>query len=82
MNSFVVTELQTMADGASGGFIWTFSDLSKTEEENRADAEAKYHSVLAVAAKSNLPCHAAVLMRNDGAVLNKQAYTREVKIGE
>lgn len=74
MNSFVVTEMQTMADGSSGGFIWTFSDLSKSEAENRAEAEAKYHSILAVAAKSGLPCHAAVIMRNDGAVLNKQAY--------
>ncbi len=74
---FVVVELQTALDGSIASLIYGFADLTKTEEENRADAEAKYHSILAYAAKSGLPCHAAVIMRNDGSVINKQAYKHE-----
>lgn len=74
---FAVVELQTALDGSIASLIYGFADLTKTEEENRADAEAKYHSILASAAKSGLPCHAAVIMRNDGSVINKQAYKHE-----
>lgn len=74
MEKYIVVELQTISAESVGSFIWSFDD--------RSDAEAKYHSVLAVAAKSGLPCHAAVLMRNDGAVINKQAYKVEVAENE
>lgn len=74
---FAVVELQTAADGSIASLIYGFADITKSEAENRADAEAKYHTVLAYAAKSGLPCHAAVIMRNDGTVLNKQAYKHE-----
>ena len=69
IKKFIVVELQTISEESTGNFIWTFDD--------RADAEAKYHSVLSVAAKSGLPCHAAILFRNDGAVINYQAYKVE-----
>jgi len=77
MTGFAVVELQTALDGSIASLIYGFGDATKTEDENRADAEEKYHSVLMYAAKSSLPCHAAVIMRNDGSVINKQAYRHE-----
>ena len=42
--------------------------------ENLADAEAKYHSILAVAAKSNVPKHSAVLMAENGITIKHEYY--------
>lgn len=66
---FIVIELQTNLDGSVGNFVWAFA--------NQDDAEAKYHSVLAVAATSALPVHSAVILRNDGLQLAAQAYRHE-----
>ena len=63
---FVVMEMQTDAQGTLGTFVWSFAD--------RAQAEAKYHSVLAAAAVSALPLHGAVLLRGDGVQLAYQSY--------
>lgn len=64
---FVVIELQTNSDGTCGNFVWAF--------ETRAEAESKYHSVLAAAAVSTVRVHAAVLLQNDGMCLASKAYT-------
>lgn len=45
--------------------------------DNQADAEAKYHSILAVAAKSNVAKHSAVLMAENGITLKKESYFHE-----
>lgn len=45
--------------------------------DNQADAEAKYHSILAVAAKSTVPKHSAVLMAENGITLKKESYFHE-----
>ena len=66
---FIVIELQTNSDGSVGNFVWAYA--------TQAEAEAKYHSVLAVAAVSALPCHGAVILRNDGLQIAAQAYKRE-----
>lgn len=66
---YIVIELQTDSEGAVGNFVWAF--------ESQDDAEAKYHSVLSVAAKSALPVHAAVIIRNDGVQIAAQAYTHK-----
>ena len=42
--------------------------------ENLADAEAKYHSILAVAAKSNVAKHSAVLMAENGITIKQESY--------
>ena len=63
---FLVIEIQTNADNTIGNFVWSFN-----EEE---DAESKWHSVLAVAAKSALPVHSCVILRNDGQQMAAQAY--------
>lgn len=63
---FIVIEIQTNADGAVGNFVWSFA--------TEAQAQAKYHSVLAAAAVSSLPVHACVILRNDGLFLAGQTY--------
>lgn len=42
--------------------------------DNRPDAEAKYHSILAVAATSTVPKHSAVLMAENGITLKHESY--------
>lgn len=44
---------------------------------NQADAEAKYHSILAVAAKSEVQKHSAVLMAENGITLKHESYFHE-----
>ena len=61
---FYVLELQT---GETGSCIpFAFAD--------KADAEAKYHSLLAVAAKSNVPKHGVILVNADGFILKSEVY--------
>ena len=44
---------------------------------NQSDAEAKYHAILSVAAKSAVPKHSAVLMAENGITLKKESYFHE-----
>ena len=61
---FIVVELQKSADGQVGNIV--------TAHETQAEAESKYHSVLAAAAVSDLPVHAATLLSEEGfSVANK-----------
>ena len=50
--------------------------------DNQADAEAKYHAILSVAAKSEVPKHSAVLMAENGVTLKKESYFHEVETVE
>lgn len=63
---YVVIEIQTLSDGQ-------ISCLA-TPYDSQMQAESSYHSVLAAAALSNLPRHAAVLMTSDGSVQASQYY--------
>lgn len=45
--------------------------------DNQADAEAKYHSILAVAATSAVPKHSAVLMAENGITIKTESYFHE-----
>lgn len=63
---FVTIEIQTMDGGAVGVLATAYPD--------QLQAESAYHSVLAAAALSDLPCHAAVLMTADGTLLDSQHY--------
>lgn len=73
---YIVIELQTAADGTVGNIV--------TSHDSRDLAESKYHTVLAAAAVSNLPCHAAMLMTSEGFMLESKAYHHgeETTIGE
>ena len=50
--------------------------------DNRADAEAKYHAILSVAAKSAVPKHSAVLMAENGITLKHESYFHEEEPNE
>ena len=64
---YLVIEIQTNADGTVGNIV--------TAHETREEAESKYHTVLAYAALSELPYHAAVLLQNDGLLIERRCYT-------
>lgn len=63
---YVVLEIQTMSDGQVACLA--------TPYDSQLQAESSYHSVLAAAALSNLPRHAAVLLTSDGSVQMSQYY--------
>lgn len=65
--SFIVIELQTNQNGSVANLV--------TQHADRNAAESKYHTVLAAAAISALPQHAACLLTNDGKLLDRQCYT-------
>lgn len=64
---FYVIEIQTTNVGTIIPF--SFAD--------RDAAEAKYHSLLAVAAVSNVPKHGAMLFNDDGFVIKSEVYNHE-----
>lgn len=66
MSKFVVVELQKFEDG-------TMSHLA-TAYDTQDAAESAYHSVLAAAAISALPSHAAILVSEEGFPLAHQCY--------
>lgn len=63
---YVVLEIQTMSNGQVACLA--------TPYDGQLQAESSYHTVLAAAALSNLPRHAAVLMTSDGSVQMSQYY--------
>lgn len=63
---YIVIELQTNADGTVGNLVYQYN--------NRDDAESKFHSILASAAISSLPVHAAVMLTNAGTMVKSGYY--------
>lgn len=63
---YIVIELQTNADGTAGNLVYQYN--------NRDDAESKFHSILAAAAISALPVHAAVMLTNAGTMVKSEFY--------
>lgn len=64
---FIVIEIQKNAEGVVGNFVWAFDTIN--------EAESKFHSVLASAAVSNLPCHSAVLLNETGYCIKHECFT-------
>lgn len=64
---FYVIEFQSEAAGAA--IPLAFSD--------RSDAEAKYHQLLAVAAKSAVRKHGVMLCNEDLFIIKSEIYTHE-----
>ena len=64
---FIVLEIQTF----SPTNVAVLTPITKTTRE---EAESTFHSILSYAAVSDLPMHAAVLMTNEGVVLDRKAY--------
>lgn len=69
MTKYLVVEIQTWDTGA----IQTPTNAF----DKREAAESKYHDILSKAAVGTLPKHAAVLMTNEGYVLESRCYEHE-----
>lgn len=67
---YIINEIQTAVDG-------TVTVLT-TQKTSRNEAESTYHSILAAAALSSLPCHAASIMTEEGFPIMHQAYRPEI----
>lgn len=68
---YLVIELQTNADGSVANIVTTYDE--------RNQAESAYHSILASAAVSELPCHAAMIVTNEAHVIMGNRYTHGVE---
>ena len=60
---YTVIELQ---NGIVGANVWTYDNINS--------AEAKYHSVLAVAATSSVETHSAALLNDSGLCIKHESY--------
>lgn len=69
MNKFVVIELQTTVDGQVLNLVYAY--------DNQNEAESKYHTILAAAAISNLPCHSACILSAEGFPIMHACYKHE-----
>lgn len=67
---FIVIELQTIN-------AETVANIVNVYTEQKV-AEQKYHTILAAAAVSALPCHAAVMLDEKGRMIKSEFYTHEV----
>lgn len=74
MPKYIVVEIQTNPNGAVGNLVSAYDSLNQ--------AESAFHSVLAAAAISSLPEHAAVLMTSRGQLLNTKCYTHDIESEE
>lgn len=63
---YIVIELQTSAGGTVGNIVNAYA--------TREQAFQKYHTILASAAVSALPCHAAVILDNKGLQIAAQYF--------
>lgn len=67
---YIVIEIQTNTDDTVGTLVNTYTDVNV--------AEQKYHTILAAAAVSSLPAHAAVILTENGQLYKHQCYSHEV----
>ena len=64
--SYVVLEIQKYTNGQIGTLVNTYETLNQ--------AYQKYHTILAAAAVSELPTHAAVIISDEGQVINFDSF--------
>lgn len=70
---FIVLELQTNG-GKTGNFVYAFDEL--------ADAYAKYYTILAAAAKSNVEVHTALILTETGGTVREECFDRREQAAE
>lgn len=63
---FIVTEIQVLTNGQVASITTAF--------ENRREAQAKYHQILASACLSGLPCHSAMLYTEEGYLIQSDYF--------
>ena len=72
---YIAIEMQTNPDGTVGNLV--------SSHDTQQAAESAYHTILASAAISALPEHAAVLMTSQGTILESKCYYHEqAPVGE
>ena len=76
MNQYYIFEIQQYANGEYGHIVHFAFD--EDPEKARLKAESKYHEVLAAAAVSELPRHAASLLASNGKCVMQQCYVHPV----
>lgn len=72
MTQFYVVEIQQYENGEFGHIVhYAYDD---DPDKARLKGESKYHEVLAAAAVSELPSHAAIMFSTEGFPLMHQCY--------
>ena len=77
MNQYYIVEIQQYQNGEYGHIVHFAFD--ENERQARLKAESKYHEVLAAAAVSELPTHAAILITAEGIPLMHECYYHTVE---
>ena len=72
MNQFYILEIQKYQNGEYGHIVHFAYD--ENPRKARLKAESKYHEILAAAAISELPTHAAILITAEGAPIMNNCY--------
>lgn len=74
---YLVTDMKTVPDSATGGYACI---TNTTQHQSRNGAEERYHTALAEAArKTQYPLAGAVMMTNEGFVLESKCYAHETE---
>lgn len=71
---YLVVEIQRFEDGKMSTPAYAYDNLNA--------AEAKFHSIMAAAAVSALPRHAAILISDEGFPMRHESYTHEDAVEE
>lgn len=66
---YIVIELQKNADGAVSNLVTSHNTL--------AEAESKFHSILAAAAISEVPVHSAIIVSEEAFPMAYRCYKHE-----
>lgn len=74
---YYIIEIQQYQDGTYGDIRHFAYD--EDPDKARLKAESKYHQVLAAAAISELPSHAAIMFTYEGYPIMNQCYKHEVQ---
>lgn len=80
MTQYYIVEVQQYANGEYGHIVHFAFD--EDPDKARLKGESKYHEVLAAAAVSELPSHAAIMFSTEGFPVMNQCYKHEITSGE
>ena len=80
MTQYYIIEIQRYDNGEYGHIVHYVYDTDP--EKARMKGESKYHEVLAAAAVSELPSHAAILITAEGFPIFHQCYQHRAEVQE
>ena len=66
---YLVIEIQKSEDGKIAYLVTTHG--------TRPEADSKYHLILSSAAVSGLPCHSAIILREDATPCDWKSYSKQ-----